>query len=71
MILARYEITLNWRAADDYLPSIRKVTPEDIMRVAKRYLVKDNRTVGILVPLPPREGKPDSPGPSTKEHGVR
>jgi len=71
MILARYEITLNWRAADDYLPSIRKVTPEDIMRVAKRYLVKDNRTVGILVPLPPKEGKPDSAGPSTKEHGVR
>ena len=71
MILAQYEIALSWSAADDYLPSIRKVTPEDIQRVAKRYLVKDNRTVGILVPLPPKEGKPDSPGPPTKEHVVR
>jgi zinc protease len=71
MILARYEVALSWRAADDYLPSIRKVTAEDIQRVAKRYLVKDNRTVGILVPLPPKEGKPESPGPSTKEHVVR
>ena len=71
MILARHEIALSWRAADDYLPSIRKVTPEDIQRVAKRYLVKDNRTVGILIPLPPKEGKPESPGSSIKEHIVR
>jgi len=71
MILARYEIALSWRAADEYLPSIRKVTPEDIQRVAKRYLVKDNRTVGILIPLPPKEGKPESPGSSIKEHSVR
>ena len=71
MILARHEIALSWRAADDYLPSIRKVTPEDIQRVAKRYLVKDNRTVGILIPLPPKEGKPEAPGSSIKEHSVR
>jgi zinc protease len=71
MILARYEIALDWKAADDYLPSIRKVTPEDIQRVAKRYLVKDNRTVGILVPLPPKEGKPEFPGSSIKEQIVR
>ena len=71
IILARHEIALSWREADDYLPSIRKVTPEDIQRVAKRYLVKDNRTVGILIPLPPKEGKPESPGSSIKEHIVR
>jgi zinc protease len=71
MILARYEIALSWRAADDYLPSIRKVTPEDIQRAAKRYLVKDNRTVGTLIPLPPKEGKPESPGASIKEQIVR
>jgi zinc protease len=35
MLLARQEIALTWRAIDDYLPSIRKVTPEDIQRVAK------------------------------------
>jgi zinc protease len=71
MILARHEIALNWKAADDYLPSIRKVTPDDILRVARRYLVKDNRTVGILIPLPPKEGKPESPGTSIKDHSVR
>jgi zinc protease len=71
MILARYEIAQSWRAADEYLPSIRKVTAEDIQRVAKRYLVKDNRTVGILVPLPPKEGKPESTGPSTRDQILR
>jgi zinc protease len=52
MLLAHYEIDLNWKAIDDYLPSIRKVTRQDIMRVAKKYLISDNRTVGILIPLP-------------------
>jgi zinc protease len=58
MLLARREIASSWRAIDDYIPSIRKVSPADIQRVAKRYLTPDNRTVGILLPLPPGEGKP-------------
>ena len=65
MLLAQHEISLGWRALDDYLPSIRKVTAEDIQRVAKRYLTPDNRTVGILIPLPAKEGRPvpgESPG---------
>jgi zinc protease len=69
MLLARYEISLNWRAIDDYIPSIRKVSPEDIQRVAKRYLVPENRTVGVLIPLPPKEGKP-VPAP-TREDVIR
>jgi zinc protease len=60
MLLARYEISMSWKDIDDYLPSIRKVSPEDIQRAARRYLVPDNRTVGILIPLPPKEGKPVS-----------
>lgn len=71
MLLARHEIALSWKAIDDYLPSIRKVTPEDIQRVAKKYLIPDNRTVGILIPLPPREGKPAPAGGAIKEHVVR
>jgi zinc protease len=70
-LLAHHEIALNWKAIDDYLPSIQKVTPEDIQRVAKKYLVQDNRTVGILIPLPPKEGKPAPAGSSVKEHVVR
>jgi zinc protease len=71
MLLARHEISLDWRAIDSYLPSIRKVSPEDIQRVAQRYLILDNRTVGILIPLPPKEGKPAPVEPSMKEQMVR
>ena len=52
MLLAHHEIALSWKAIDDYIPSIRKVSPEEIQRVAKQYLVPDNRTVGILIPSP-------------------
>jgi zinc protease len=69
MLLARYEIVHTWKAIDDYIPSIRKVTPEDIQRVAKRYLIPDNRTVGILIPLPPKEGRVVEP--SAREQIVR
>jgi zinc protease len=71
MLLARHEVALTWKATDDYLPSIRKVTPEDIQRVAQQYLIPDNRTVGILVPLPPKEGQAPSVGPSLRERPVR
>ena len=71
MLLAQHEISLDWRAIDDYLPSIRKVSSEDIRRVAKKYLIPDNRTVGILVPLPPKEGKPMPSGPTIKEQMIR
>jgi zinc protease len=71
MLLARHEIAFSWKAIDDYLPSIRKVTPEDIQRVARKYLIPDNRTVGILIPLPPKEGKPLPAGGPIKEHVVR
>ena len=71
MLLARHEIAISWKTIDDYLPSIRKVLPEDIQRVAKKYLTPDNRTVGILIPLPPKEGKPAPAGGPVKEHVVR
>ena len=71
MLLAQHEIALSWKAIDDYIPSIRKVTPEDIQRVAKKYLIPDNRTAGILIPLPPKEGKPVTSGPAVKERIVR
>jgi zinc protease len=71
MLLAHHEIAISWKAINDYLPSIRKVTPEDIQRVAKKYLIPDNRTVGILIPLPPKEGKPAPEGAPIKEKMVR
>lgn len=45
-----FEMLGGWRLIDKYLEGIRKVTPEDIVRVAKKYLKEENRTVGILIP---------------------
>ena len=45
-----FEMLGDWRLIDRYLDGIRKVTSEDIVRVAKKYLKEDNRTVGILIP---------------------
>ena len=55
MLLAQHEIAQDWRTVEQYLPSIRLVTPEDIIRVTQQYLNRDNRTVAVLVPLPPKE----------------
>jgi zinc protease len=71
MLLAQCEITLGWRAIDDYIPSIRKVNAQDIQRVTRQYLTPDNRTVGILIPLPPPEGRLPPPAPSVKERIIR
>jgi zinc protease len=45
-----FEMLGDWRLIDRYLEGIRKVTPGDIVRVAKKYLTDENRTVGILMP---------------------
>jgi zinc protease len=52
MLLARYEIVGDWRRIDEYLPAIRKVSADDVQRVARNYLVDDNLVVGRLMPLP-------------------
>ena len=71
MLLAQHEITAGWRMIDDYIPSIKKVTAEDIRRVADKYFHPRNRTVGILVPLPPKEGQAEKIAPSGREHIIR
>jgi zinc protease len=71
MVFARHEIAASWKSIDDYLPSIRRVTADDVMRVAHQYLLPENRTVGTLTPLPPQKDKPVSPEQQMKEkrHG--
>ena len=71
MLLAQHEISADWKSIDDYLPSIRKVSAEDIKRVARKYLFPDNRTVAILIPLPPKEGKSEPVSSQTNEKIVR
>ena len=50
MEIGKFEILGGWKLKDTYLEQIRKVTPEDVRRVAQKYLSEENRTVGILVP---------------------
>ncbi|TAL25120.1 MAG: insulinase family protein [Nitrospirae bacterium] len=50
-ILGMFEMIGDWRLKEKYLEGIRKIKPEDVSRVAKKYLIEENRTVGILIPL--------------------
>ncbi len=53
MLLGQAEtVGAGWRRVDQFLERIRAVTAKDVQRVAKQYLTEDNRTVGILIPLP-------------------
>ena len=40
----------DWRLLFLYRDRLKKVTPEDVNRVAKTYLLPSNRTVGIFIP---------------------
>jgi zinc protease len=71
--LALHEIALGWASVTAYVPSIRRVTPQDIQRVASKYFTAKNRTTGILTPTGPpveKEG-PQPAGGSTKERAIR
>ena len=50
MKIGYYEAVGDWRLIDGYLDGIRKVTRQDIKRVAQEYLDRDRRTVGVLIP---------------------
>jgi zinc protease len=71
MMVAQYEITGSWKRIRDYVPSILKVTADDIQKVAKRYFIDENRTVGILIPLPVKENKPSSEQRMMRERFIR
>lgn len=49
-LLGVYQMLGDYHMIDDYLNEIDKVTAADIQRVAKKYLVDENRTIGELVP---------------------
>jgi len=55
MLLGEAEsVGAGWRHVGQFLERIRGVTAQDVQRVAKRYFVQDTRTVGILLPIPPK-----------------
>ncbi|MBK9307247.1 MAG: insulinase family protein [Nitrospira sp.] len=68
MLLGEAEMVgAGWRRIDQFVERIRAVTAKDIQRVARQYLTEDNRTLGILVPLPPKS--PDESTPATVHEG--
>jgi zinc protease len=50
MMLGVYQMLGDYHRIDNYLSQIDKVTAADIQRVARKYLVDANRTIGVLVP---------------------
>ncbi|HAP67595.1 MAG TPA: insulinase family protein [Nitrospinae bacterium] len=53
--LAYYQtVAGDWKYMMTHIDNIRKITPEDVMNTAKKYLIKNNRTVAVLVK---KEGK--------------
>lgn len=54
-------VGLRWQIADEYVTRIEAVTAADVQAVARKYLVDDNLTVGVLRP---REGAPPPPPPA-------
>jgi len=49
-LATNYVLYGDWREIFKDVERLEKVTPEDIMRVAKKYLNKNGRNVGVIVP---------------------
>ncbi|HEY9788661.1 MAG TPA: insulinase family protein [Candidatus Obscuribacterales bacterium] len=57
----------SWKAAYSWPERLKTVTAADLQRVAKRYLVPENRVVGFLhAQAAPPPAKPASPAPAEK-----
>ena len=48
--LATFEVQVGWRYLLTYLDEIAAVTPEDIQRVAQKYITPENRTTVYVIP---------------------
>ncbi|MCS6831897.1 MAG: insulinase family protein, partial [bacterium] len=42
----------DWRELFRFVERVRKVTAQDVLRVARKYLHRDNCTVAVLEPVP-------------------
>jgi zinc protease len=51
MTIGAFEILGDYKMKDKYIDNIKKVSSEDIKRVAIKYLTDDNKTVGVLEPI--------------------
>jgi predicted Zn-dependent peptidase len=47
--LTEYEaVAGTWRYLVEHRQTVARVTPEDVMRVARTYFTRENRTVGVI-----------------------
>ncbi len=51
MLLGYFAAIADWRLADEFPARLKTVTPDDLLRVAKKYFVEKNQTVGWFVPV--------------------
>jgi zinc protease len=68
LMLGGYAGDGDWRAFFLMRDEVSKVTPEDVVRVAKAYLKSSNRTLGEFIPAaaPDRAEIPASPDPAVR-----
>ncbi|MEE8607684.1 MAG: pitrilysin family protein [Nitrospiraceae bacterium] len=63
MLLGQAEtVGAGWRYIGQFVERMKRVTAEDIQRVARRYFTEDARTVGILIPTPSNRKSPTTSG---------
>jgi zinc protease len=52
-----FHMLQSYKVINEYLERLRRVTKQDVARVARTYLTKTNRTVVTIVPMsPPKAG---------------
>ena len=63
--LSEWAAAGDWRLLFHYRDQLDEVTVDDVVRVANRYLTRDNRTIGQFIPDddPDRAEIPDAPDP--------
>jgi len=70
MLLGQAEtVGAGWQHVEQFVERIRRVTAQDVQRVARRYFVEDARTVGILIPTPAGQSQAaaEKPAPAAGE----
>ena len=69
MIIGSFEsVGLPWKMADEYVEKVKAVTADQVRQVARKYLVDDGLTVGVLDPLPLDKATQHPPMTGDTEH---
>ena len=63
-------VGLGWKKVEEYVDKVNAITPEQIQKVAQKYLVEDHLSIGYLEPLPIPEGQsaPEDRAPMGGQH---